>query len=208
MPNSQPSTSFSKHKMDPNMESEVTRSPVIHEAAIIGKVPLVSDLLDNGANIESRDSFGKTPLLSAALGLQTETVELLIARKADMSARGNRNRDALLSALSGGAFPGRAQAATEVVKAPLRNGADPNSSGDEGALASERDDLILSRDGTLARPSRADWARYPRARCIFSATRTTNGSWHEQSLQAIDCRCDRTAPDRGSPTLTQDQFSR
>jgi ankyrin repeat protein len=58
----------------------------------------VRQLLDAGADIESRDQNGETSLISAADSLDLELLELLLEKGADISARDNEHETALVHA--------------------------------------------------------------------------------------------------------------
>jgi len=55
----------------------------------------VKQLLLQGANIESRDSFGMTPLMNAAWVAAVDIVEYMLAEGADMNAKDNNGKTAL-----------------------------------------------------------------------------------------------------------------
>src|SRR3990167_5297602 len=67
----------------------------IKEAAGAGFIEIVNILLDAGADIEARNSYGFTPLLSAVEHNHIDTVNLLLARGADVNAY-SRKGDATL----------------------------------------------------------------------------------------------------------------
>jgi len=64
-------------------------------AARKGQKYVVEFLIDNGAEVNSKDNFGNTPLHRAAIGGHRDVVELLIARGADVNARNKRGRSVL-----------------------------------------------------------------------------------------------------------------
>ena len=61
--------------------------PPILAAASKGQTAQVKDLLDGGANIETTDHEGRTPLMLAAQHARIESVRLLLARGAKADAR-------------------------------------------------------------------------------------------------------------------------
>lgn len=58
----------------------------LRRAAQDGDVAAMEELLDGGADVESRDGDGTTPLMSAVFGRQARAVEFLLARGADANA--------------------------------------------------------------------------------------------------------------------------
>ena len=59
--------------------------------------PLVQTILQNGADIESKDDIGETALINAALWGHIEIVELLLKNGANINVRGIKNRKSSLS---------------------------------------------------------------------------------------------------------------
>ena len=57
------------------------------EACRNGNLPVIREMLDNGADINSRFDGGMTPLVSAAMRGHLEAVKLLVERGADLSLR-------------------------------------------------------------------------------------------------------------------------
>lgn len=68
-------------------------------AACKGDVKLVKILLDNGANVNTRDGRGRTGLIWAAFKNQDEVVKFLLENGADTEIRDDRGRTALTWAL-------------------------------------------------------------------------------------------------------------
>ncbi len=60
----------------------------LHEAAVSGDVQKVRELLEQGADVDSRAKGGWMPLYYAAKEGHTETVRLLIEYGADVNVRG------------------------------------------------------------------------------------------------------------------------
>lgn len=56
----------------------------LHHAAILGNLTMVALLIQNGANVEAKDSEGRTPLFWAIVKNHFLTVSYLIARKANV----------------------------------------------------------------------------------------------------------------------------
>ena len=59
----------------------------IHAAALEGNIEAVKQHLASGADVNTKDSIGTTPLFLAVIKGQKETVELLIAEGADVNAK-------------------------------------------------------------------------------------------------------------------------
>lgn len=71
-------------------------------AAMKGDREKVVSLLDDGADINSRDQSGWTPLLWAISRGQTDIVKLLLEKDADVNARAARGWTALMEAANRG----------------------------------------------------------------------------------------------------------
>ncbi len=68
----------------------VKRCTALHMAARRGNVEIIGALLDEGADIEARDSAGETPLRRAVNCNKVEAAKLLLARGADPHSPGSR----------------------------------------------------------------------------------------------------------------------
>jgi ankyrin repeat protein len=79
---------------------------------------VVELLLEKGADVESKDIFGKTPLSWAAWNGHEEAVKLLLEKGADMESK---NRLSSATPLSGAAWNGHEAA----VKVLLEKGCQP-----------------------------------------------------------------------------------
>jgi transcriptional regulator len=88
-------------------------------AASNGHLPICLLLLQKGADIESRDNYGCTPLSLASYNGHTDVVNLLLERGADMESRDNYGH----TPLSGASFEGH----TETVRLLLDKGANIQS---------------------------------------------------------------------------------
>jgi len=94
--------------------------PPIVLAAVQGQTKIVGLLLEKGADIESADKDGRTPLMWAAHHGHVSVVKLLIGRGANLEAADNQfGMNALMSAV--------AQYQTPAVEALLNNGAKINA---------------------------------------------------------------------------------
>jgi ankyrin repeat protein len=85
-------------------------------AAMSGQAAVVKLLVDNGFNVEARNSQGETALMKAAAAGQPDVVKLLLDLKADFNAQGVHGDNALKKAI----WKGHA----EVVRALLDGGVD------------------------------------------------------------------------------------
>lgn len=104
-----------------------------------GNIPALKHLLSKGADVNTPDEKGITPLAWAAMAGQAEAVELLIKQGAKLNGK---NRDGS-TALHGAAFLGR----TEVVELLIKNKAEVNSRNNMGetplgSVASEWNEQI------------------------------------------------------------------
>lgn len=68
----------------------VKRCTALHMAARRGNVEIIGALLDEGAEVEARDSAGETPLRRAVNCNHVEAAKLLLARGADPHSQGSR----------------------------------------------------------------------------------------------------------------------
>ena len=71
-------------------------------AAEAGQVDRIQELLREGANIESKDKYGRTPLMVAAVAGQLPAVKLLLDKGSDVYARNIHGADAFEFAVSNG----------------------------------------------------------------------------------------------------------
>lgn len=76
-----------KNKIRLGLQEDSRAAPTfMTSAAMAGRTDIVLTLLNAGANIESMNGDGYTPLMCAVLMGKTETVRLLISKKADVNA--------------------------------------------------------------------------------------------------------------------------
>lgn len=90
---------------------------------------LLNALIDNGANINAKDSDGKTVLMWAAWMDTQDPFNTLLIKGADVNARDKHEPTLLMIAANGGHDNLR------IAKALLDNGADPNIRDDDGFTA-------------------------------------------------------------------------
>lgn len=97
---------------------EQLSSASIHEAALNGDLENLTDLLEKGTNINSKDPDNRTALMYAAFNGHTEIIRLLLDKGAVVNVFDSYGRTPLMMA-SSGPFP-------EAVKLLLDFKADPN----------------------------------------------------------------------------------
>lgn len=118
-----PSTANATSKPNRDIDNELLAE------ARFGDVERVKALLDAGANIEARDeTFGRTPLMEAALEGKTAVVKTLLSRGAEINAKATFYGNTALIFASG---DGKA----EVVRLLLAAGADINAKNEGGYTA-------------------------------------------------------------------------
>ncbi len=71
----------------------------LHFASALGTLQEVETLLDQGASLTQRDSWGRTPFLLAVHAVRLEVAKLLLARGSDRSAKGRCGKTALMYAI-------------------------------------------------------------------------------------------------------------
>ena len=110
------------------------RAGKLHDAAEKGDTKKVTQLIQQGEDVDSRGFYESTALMWAAIGGvwgapggHIEVVELLLAAKANVNAKSKRGYTALM----GAAWRGN----TEVVKLLLAANADVNAKSDRGTTA-------------------------------------------------------------------------
>ena len=80
-------TAFVQERKDGKADDEKTQlNKALIKAASLGQVETVKELLKKGADIQWRDpnSYGKTPLVKAILGVRFEVVKVLLDNGADI----------------------------------------------------------------------------------------------------------------------------
>ncbi len=107
--------------------------------------PVVTLLIEKGADTNSRDEDGSTPLDVAAAFGQTASAKALLAGNADIEARDNFGNTPLLSAACDCAIATMPDT-YDTVKLLLENGADINARNDEGDTA-----LIIGSGGGVVK---------------------------------------------------------
>ena len=90
----------------------------LHEAAYQGNSEIAQLLVDHGANLNIRNSYGRTPVHDALLSHSIETLELLLQAHPDLDIVDNEGQTPLFIATS--------QEAATIVDMLLKAGANPN----------------------------------------------------------------------------------
>ncbi len=99
-----------------NLDNDKT---TLHQAAELGNPDIVKALLDRGANINSTDAYGLTPLHLAVLNKRLEAVQALLDKSAYVNAQDSYQRSPLHHAAAGGYLA--------IVEALVSKGADVNA---------------------------------------------------------------------------------
>jgi len=115
----------------------------IHGAAEAGKIEAVKQHLVAGANVNTKDKWGWTPLSRAARSGHKEAVELLIDNGADVNAMRSGGGTPLSYAASWGH--------EEIVELLIAKGADVNAKDDDGRTPL---DIVLAQKQTTPLPGR------------------------------------------------------
>ena len=99
----------------------------LHDAAFMGKVVEARKFIAEGADVNARDVFGSTPLLTAVRPYGEPVVRLLVTSGADVNAAGAMEDTPLFSAARKGL--------TDIVRMLLEAGADPGYARGDGTTA-------------------------------------------------------------------------
>ena len=116
--------------LNPGIINELDRE---HDTAIMkacrdcNNINIVAFLLENGANINVRDTIDQTPIIIASQNGCTDIVIMLLDTGADIHHRNDQGENALISAAQEGYI--------DVVKVLLDAGADVNQSNTDGETA-------------------------------------------------------------------------
>jgi ankyrin repeat protein len=98
----------------------------------------VSSLLDQGADVDARNSAGQTPLLAAAQNGHVKAMEILLSRGADVNAQDHHGRTALM--VAAGADD------VKMVKLLLSKGAKVNLKDESGFTALSGSEVVGGSD--------------------------------------------------------------
>ena len=97
---------------------QTLQSVSLFKAALEGDLSKVSEMVQQGSDVNQTDQDGRTALMYAAFNGHAEVAKILLAHKTDVNLRDPEGRTALMFA-SSGPFP-------ETVKLLLDHQADPN----------------------------------------------------------------------------------
>jgi uncharacterized protein YraI len=100
---------------------------VLLDAVAAGHTDFVKSLLDSGANIESKNKVGATPLIFASAKGHKDVVKLLVDRGANVNAKTTTGITPLIAAASAGD--------ADIVKLLLEKGADASAKDQQGRTA-------------------------------------------------------------------------
>jgi len=75
-----------------NTEIPKTKHTPLHMAVLTGKGPMVTLLIDKGAEMNSKDHMGFTPLTYAVTQSKKDIIEMLVAKGADTNVKDNFGR--------------------------------------------------------------------------------------------------------------------
>ena len=146
-------------KADPNLSSDEGDSPLLNTITMSAhplpppRIRILKALLEHHADPENGGRGDRTPLMIAALTLDREVVELLLAFKADPNARDKQGQTALHLLFQGGGT----KEAGSMAELLLNNGADPNIIDAQGKTplfylsSSNPGAEVLRRHGALSR---------------------------------------------------------
>uniref|UniRef100_K3WRB5 TIR domain-containing protein n=1 Tax=Globisporangium ultimum (strain ATCC 200006 / CBS 805.95 / DAOM BR144) TaxID=431595 RepID=K3WRB5_GLOUD len=88
-------------------QTGVNRRTPLHWASVMGRRPVIAELIRNGANGNAADSFGRTPLHWAARHNNSEALEELLTHDADPTVLDNDGLTPLAFAVIGGLVDGK-----------------------------------------------------------------------------------------------------
>lgn len=95
---------LSKKKLDVNkIDKNLDLSP-LHLAASLGQNKIVNLLIQNGANVNIKNTIDATPLMLASFNNHVETINILIMSGALINEKDKRNYNALMYASEAGSF--------------------------------------------------------------------------------------------------------
>ncbi|MCX6258583.1 MAG: ankyrin repeat domain-containing protein [Bacteroidia bacterium] len=114
---------------DVNIRSSVDSSSALNMAALTANVAIAQNLLDHGADVNSADLFGYTPLMIAIQNNDTAMVSLFLNHKADVNKFNSVGYNALHIASEKGF--------ADIVSRLITKGADPHQPSRAGMLPRE-----------------------------------------------------------------------
>ena len=139
-------TDVNKRDYDPYNDN-FNKDSALHQAAFRNRTEIIKALLDAGAEIDIKNAFGETPLMTAVEnpGKETDDIKLLINSGADVNAKDNWGRTVLMYAARN---LGRDYTPNpEIVRLLLDAGADAKARDDNGKSVTEyaRENKNLSK---------------------------------------------------------------
>jgi ankyrin repeat protein len=136
----------------------------LHRAARIGDVAKIRSLIEDGADVNVKTSYGETPLFKAAQAGHREAVELLLASGADVNAASGMSCAALFIAIARGH--------KDIAQILIENGADVNAKTGKGgftplheAAGKGRRDLVELLIAAGANVRSQDWYHHTPLDC-------------------------------------------
>ena len=131
---------------------------VLLDVTDAGQTELVRSFLDHGANIETKNEVGATPLIFASAKGHQEIVALLLDRRANVNAQTRAGITPLMAAASGGYV--------DIVKLLLAKGANVSAKDEQGRtalnLAEAADNSEVSRYYQISRSAFLDTTTWRR----------------------------------------------
>lgn len=105
--------------------------PLLKYAISFDLTEIIRAALDNGADVNETNNFGRTPLMTAVLG-KVEIVQLLISRGANVNAVDQDGETALMTCSCGNMYSGSSPDAPEIEKLLIDSGANVNARDKKG----------------------------------------------------------------------------
>ena len=110
---------FLKNKIATEYKAKTEKLSPFHRAVEEGQFEVVKLLIDHGVNMESRNEFDNTPIITAAFKGELEIVKLLLEQGIDINSKGGKGYSMLHFAVEDFNF--------EIVEFLLEKGANVNA---------------------------------------------------------------------------------